>query len=50
MLVALEAMHQQCIVHRDMKPGNVFVNFTDDYSIKVYCVIGDFGLSKQQST
>lgn len=33
-------------MHRDLKPGNVFVSFTDKYPLKIYCVLGDFGLAK----
>ncbi len=40
MLLAVGFMHSNKIVHRDIKPQNVFVDF--DMNLK----IGDFGISK----
>eukprot|EP00794_Sanderia_malayensis_P009495 gene9495-10487_t len=41
LLRGLKYIHSANVVHRDIKPGNLFLN-TDDLSLK----IGDFGLSR----
>jgi len=41
---ALEYLHEQCVLHRDLKSANVFL--TADAMIK----LGDFGLSRSLST
>ncbi len=41
LLLALQHMHSHCILHRDLKSGNIF------YSNSGSIVLGDFGLSKQ---
>jgi len=41
---ALQAVHDQDIVHRDMKPGNIFLVKTTDSTIQAKVL--DFGISK----
>ena len=36
-------MHAQCIVHRDIKPLNIFIRHGSDG--RLVCKIGDFGLA-----
>lgn len=48
-LIALETIHSHKIMHRDLKPGNVFVSFTDKYPLQIYCVLGDFGLARSMA-
>lgn len=38
---ALEVCHQEKIIHRDIKPGNIFVSRFGDFKL------GDFGVSKE---
>ena len=40
---AMTFVHSQFILHRDLKPQNIFVQFADD---QVIVKVGDFGLSK----
>ena len=40
-LRALDFLHKNNVVHRDIKPDNIFINL-DDLVVK----IGDFGLSR----
>ena len=37
---ALEACHKKSIIHRDIKPDNIFINANGDF------LLGDFGISK----
>jgi serine/threonine protein kinase/tetratricopeptide (TPR) repeat protein len=41
---ALEAAHQEQIVHRDIKPGNIMLRVNDDGAVNVKVI--DFGLAK----
>ena len=38
-LLSVTYLHNQCVIHRDLKLGNLFLN--DDLDIK----LGDFGLA-----
>lgn len=42
LLLGLECIHSHKVLHRDIKPQNIFL--TDDGDVK----IGDFGISKVQ--
>ncbi len=43
-LLGLDFLHSRNIFHRDLKPGNIFIN---DFSFgKKHLCIGDFGISK----
>ncbi|MCD4652824.1 protein kinase [bacterium] len=39
--LALDVLHQNQVLHRDVKPGNIFV--TDDW----HCKLGDLGISRR---
>lgn len=41
--VGVHDMHAQCIVHRDIKPLNIFIRHGSDG--RLVCKIGDFGLA-----
>lgn len=41
---ALDFGHEKGVVHRDMKPENVFIEKVQD---KLHCYLGDFGLAKR---
>ena len=43
-LLGLDFLHSKNIFHRDLKPGNIFINELS-YGRKHLC-IGDFGISK----
>ena len=43
-LLALETLHQNCIVYRDLKPSNVVID-KDGHAL-----LTDFGLSKELNT
>jgi TolB-like protein/Tfp pilus assembly protein PilF len=45
---ALEAAHQEQIVHRDIKPGNLMLRFGEGASVNVKVI--DFGLAKAASS
>ena len=44
---ALEAANKEQIIHRDIKPGNLMLRFSDDGSVNVKVI--DFGLAKAMS-
>ncbi len=41
---AINKIHKQGVVHRDIKPGNIYISYNDDYSIKKIYIL-DFGLA-----
>lgn len=43
---ALQHLHERKIVHRDVKPGNIFVSSTDNESVPGVVKLGDFGVTK----
>jgi serine/threonine protein kinase len=43
----VEYLHNMGLMHRDLKPGNVFVKKLGD---KARLVIGDFGLARQMES
>lgn len=45
-LEALETLHSKGIVHKDIKPDNIFIKHYDDGRIKV--VVSDFGISEKK--
>jgi serine/threonine protein kinase len=45
-LSAVAFVHSQLVIHRDLKPQNIFVNFINE---RIIVKIGDFGLSKAVS-
>ncbi|KAF0250249.1 MAG: serine/threonine protein kinase bacterial [bacterium] len=42
---ALEAVHKQNIIHRDIKPGNIFIAKSHEGKDRI--VIGDFGIARR---
>ena len=46
MIDALAHLHKNCVIHRDVKPANIFVNGNDYNGRKVVFKLGDFNLSR----
>lgn len=43
---ALSYLHQYKMIHRDVKPANVFLSTTDERHVPTFVKLGDFGVTK----
>ena len=43
---ALQHLHERKIVHRDVKPGNIFISDADNEQVPQVVKLGDFGVTK----
>ena len=47
LLAALRHMHERCLIHRDVKPGNVLVSFGDEDSCSLRVQLADFSRARR---
>jgi serine/threonine protein kinase len=43
---ALAYLHEYKIIHRDVKPSNIFLSTVDEYHVPTFVKLGDFGVTK----
>ena len=43
---ALRYLHECKVIHRDVKPANVFLSSVDEYHVPAFVKLGDFGVTK----
>jgi serine/threonine-protein kinase len=43
---ALGYLHERKVIHRDVKPANVFLSTTDERHVPTFVKLGDFGVTK----